>query len=48
VTKPDRPLGYLIDSNVLLDVATEDPHWYQWSSMALMTAARSAPLLINR
>jgi predicted nucleic acid-binding protein len=47
VTEPDRPIGYLIDSNVLLDVATEDPHWYQWSSTALMTAARSAPLVIN-
>ncbi|KAA8946905.1 type II toxin-antitoxin system VapC family toxin, partial [Mycobacterium sp.] len=24
-----------------------DPHWYQWSSTALATAARSAPLFIN-
>jgi predicted nucleic acid-binding protein len=47
VTDPDRPIGYLIDSNVLLDVATEDPHWYQWSSTALTTAARTAPMLIN-
>jgi predicted nucleic acid-binding protein len=47
VTDTDRPIGYLIDSNVLLDVATEDPHWYQWSSTALTTAARTAPLLIN-
>jgi predicted nucleic acid-binding protein len=45
VTEPDP--GYLIDSNVLLDVATEDPHWYQWSSTALATAARSASLFIN-
>jgi predicted nucleic acid-binding protein len=37
----------LIDSNVLLDVATEDPQWCQWSSDALRTAARTAPLLIN-
>jgi predicted nucleic acid-binding protein len=45
VTEPDP--GYLIDSNVLLDVATEDPHWYQWSSTALATAVRSASLFIN-
>lgn len=45
MTEPDP--GCLIDSNVLLDVATEDPHWYQWSSTALATAARSAPLFIN-
>ncbi len=42
-----RPTGYLIDSNVLLDIATEDPHWYQWSSTVLTTTARTAPLLIN-
>jgi predicted nucleic acid-binding protein len=47
VTEPDRPIGCLIDSNVLLDVATEDPRWYQWSAAALATAARTAPLLIN-
>lgn len=47
VTKTDRPAGYLIDSNVLLDVATEDAQWYRWSSTVLSTAARTAPLLIN-
>lgn len=47
MTEPGRPTGYLIDSNVVLDVATEDPQWYQWSSEALSTAARTAPLLIN-
>jgi predicted nucleic acid-binding protein len=47
VAELDRPIGYLIDSNVLLDVATEDPRWCEWSSAALSTAARTAPLLIN-
>ncbi|WP_343598984.1 type II toxin-antitoxin system VapC family toxin [Mycobacterium sp.] len=47
MAEPDRPTGYLIDSNVLLDVATEDPDWYQWSSTALSRAARIAPLVIN-
>jgi predicted nucleic acid-binding protein len=47
VAEPDRPTGCLIDSNVLLDIATEDPQWYRWSSTILATAARRAPLLIN-
>lgn len=47
MSEPDRPVGYLIDSNVLLDVATEDPQWYAWSATALASAARRAPVLIN-
>lgn len=47
MTEPDRPIGYLIGSNVLLDVATEDPQWYAWSATALASAARTAPALIN-
>lgn len=41
-----RP-GVLVDSNVILDVATEDPEWMDWSSDALAEAAESAPLIIN-
>lgn len=37
----------LVDSNVLLDVATEDPDWFDWSSGALAAAAHEAPLVIN-
>ena len=37
----------MIDSNVLLDVLTEDAQWYQWSSDALKTVAESAQLIIN-
>ncbi|OGQ83799.1 MAG: DNA-binding protein [Deltaproteobacteria bacterium RIFOXYA12_FULL_58_15] len=37
----------LVDANVLLDVATSDPDWYQWSSEALGTCADSAILVIN-
>jgi predicted nucleic acid-binding protein len=29
----------LVDSNVLLDVATEDPQWSRWSKRALIDAA---------
>lgn len=37
----------LVDANVLLDLATEDPHWADWSLAALSTASLSGPLLIN-
>lgn len=39
--------GVLVDSNVLLDVMTEDPQWYPWSSAALGRAADEALLAIN-
>jgi predicted nucleic acid-binding protein len=37
----------LVDSNVLLDVLTEDPVWYDWSSAALAAAADAGSLAIN-
>ena len=37
----------LVDTNVLLDLATNDPTWAQWSISALETAAVDGPLLIN-
>lgn len=37
----------LVDSNVLLDIATNDPTWFGWSSTALHRAADEAPLVIN-
>jgi predicted nucleic acid-binding protein len=37
----------LVDSNVLLDVATEDPDWYAWSAAALAQAADEGRLVIN-
>jgi predicted nucleic acid-binding protein len=37
----------LVDSNVLLDVATNDPRWSTWSSQALETAGNESPLAIN-
>jgi hypothetical protein len=37
----------LVDSNVLLDVATSDPAWSAWSAEALEHAANQAPLIIN-
>ena len=40
-------LGTLVDSNVLLDVLTENETWLDWSSNALATAAEAGPLIIN-
>ncbi len=37
----------LVDSNILLDVATGDPTWADWSSQALEAAANESPLVIN-
>lgn len=37
----------LVDSNVLLDVATNDPVWCDWSSAAIEKAAYESPLVIN-
>lgn len=37
----------LVDSNVLLDVLTEDPQWYEWSAARLEASAATAELCIN-
>ena len=37
----------LVDANVLIDVATNDPVWGDWSAEALMRAGQGARLVIN-
>jgi len=37
----------LVDSNVLLDVLTEDPEWFEWSAGALEQHAEQSVLVIN-
>lgn len=37
----------LVDSNILLDVATDDPQWANWSADALAHAADDSTLAIN-
>jgi hypothetical protein len=37
----------LVDSNVLLDVATRAPDWWQWSFRQLDEAATRGPVVIN-
>ena len=37
----------LVDTNVLLDLVTDDPNWAEWSIAQLEAASLSGPLLIN-
>lgn len=37
----------LIDTNVLLDLVTDDPNWADWSIAQLEAASLNGPLLIN-
>lgn len=39
--------GTLVDSNVLLDILTDDPTWQNWSGNALADAAEAGPVCIN-
>ncbi len=39
--------GVLVDSNVLLDIATNDPKWNDWAGNALSECAEHAMLVIN-
>jgi predicted nucleic acid-binding protein len=37
----------LLDSNVLLDMLTEDPRWFGWSTSAIEEAGNQGRLLLN-
>lgn len=39
--------GFLLDTNVLLDIATADPAWLAWSEGQFRAAAAQGPILIN-
>ena len=39
--------GVLVDSNILLDIATKDPNWSDWSGGALAECAEHTTLIIN-
>lgn len=43
----DSGAATLVDSNVLLDIVTEDPNWAAWSSAALVRAKQVSKLSIN-
>jgi predicted nucleic acid-binding protein len=40
-------VSVLVDSNVILDVVTNDATWFAWSSAALARCAEAGPLAIN-
>ena len=40
-------MSVFVDANVLIDVATDDPAWADWSANALEQAGRGARLVIN-
>ncbi len=40
-------MDILVDSNVILDIVTEDKKWFQWSSDALTKHAETYILVIN-
>lgn len=39
--------GVLVDTNILLDIATRDPEWSAWSEAALSECAEQSTLVIN-
>lgn len=39
--------SFLLDTNVLLDIATADPAWLSWSEGQLRAAAAQGPVCIN-
>jgi predicted nucleic acid-binding protein len=41
------PSAVLVDTNVILDVSTDDPQWGEWSREALQRVAEDSVLVIN-
>jgi predicted nucleic acid-binding protein len=39
--------GFLLDANVLLDIATADPTWLAWSEGQFRAAVTQGPILVN-
>ncbi|GGA91613.1 DNA-binding protein [Brucella endophytica] len=37
----------LVDTNVLLDLATDDQKWFDWSTGQLRSASLAGPLMVN-
>jgi predicted nucleic acid-binding protein len=40
-------MAVLVDSNIILDIVTEDPKWFEWSSEALAKHGDGQRLVIN-
>ncbi len=41
-------MNFLVDSNVILDIVTQDPVWFEWSSLAIERCANKGILCINQ
>lgn len=39
--------GTLVDANILIDIATDDPDWGTWSADALARAGQGGRLIVN-
>lgn len=37
----------LVDSNIIIDILTEDPNWFEWSSITLKNEGERHKLCIN-
>lgn len=37
----------LVDSNIILDILTEDPQWFEWSAQRLTEYANQGELIVN-
>jgi len=37
----------LVDSNILIDIFSDDPVWFDWSAARLEEAALTGPLIVN-
>lgn len=48
MARTESPLATLVDTDVLLDVLKEDGKWFEWSAVALESAAEVGPLAINQ
>lgn len=40
-------MNFLVDSNVIVDILTQDTTWFDWSSAALKNAANQGKICIN-
>jgi predicted nucleic acid-binding protein len=38
---------FLVDTNVIIDILSRDPRWYEWSAEVLLASANLGPLAIN-
>ena len=40
-------MSFLVDANIILDIVTEDPKWFDWSSSVLAHCSEEGKLWIN-